>query len=131
MPAIILSHLRKAAFVVAACVSIVSPAQPQIDILQIWQNFVASRAAAEACGGVEKDTDTHFLANLSDVRIRALQALQERNPDAPKDELPGRMTVSENAVHAKVDEEIKKNGCSSDRIEQLLKMYKMHSTMHL
>jgi hypothetical protein len=121
----------KFAILLTACASTNLLGQSKVDIIQIWQNFIASRVAAEECGAIDKNTDTHFLANLLDVTIRATQAIQERNSGVSHDEMVGRMKSAGDEIRGKVDSEIKQNGCPSPRIQQLLSMYKMHSTMRL
>jgi hypothetical protein len=120
-----------AAALALACVPLASHAQGSVDIIQIWQNFVASRVAANECGGVEKATEQNFLANLTTVTARATQAIQERNPTISQADLASKMESASGQIHDKVEAEIKQNGCSSSKVQQLLKLYAMHAAMKL
>lgn len=118
-----------AAAAMLICAPLVATAQTSVDIVQIWQNFIASGAAEKACGpGGEKPSD-HFLANLTMVTIRATQALQERYPNVPAPELKSKIAAIPNMIDNKVQAEVKANGCGSPKIQQLLAMYRMHSAM--
>ena len=106
-------------------------AQGRIDIIQIWQNFIASSAAAEKCEPADKETQIKFLTNLQDVTIRTAQALQERNPGVSQNELVTQMKSVGEAVRGKVYDDINVNGCTSPKIQQMLRLYKMHAEMRL
>ena len=99
--------------------------------MQIWQNFLASRVAANECHALDAATDDHFLSNMMDVTIRAAQSLKESNPNVAEDVLADRMERDTNEIGTKVKADVATNGCSSERIQQLLKLYQMHSTMKL
>jgi hypothetical protein len=88
------------------CIPPASFAQGRVDIIQIYENFLASRVAALDCVAVDNATEPKFLSNQRAVTIRAMQALKERN-------------------------RIAQNGCSSERIKALLKLYKLRSEMAL
>ena len=113
-----------------ACWSTLAVAQNRVDIVQIWQNFIASGVAEHACATPEKPAETKFLANLTDVTIRATQRLQERNPGASQAALAKNMQDMGTSINTAVKAEITANGCTSPKIQQLLKMYTMHSTMN-
>ncbi len=128
-------RLAMAAFLALACVPFEARAQAEgqthvkVDIVQIWENFIASSVAADACGGVEKTTRDNFLANLTTVTLRATQALQARNPSVPPADVASRMENASGQIRDKVQAEIKQNGCASTKIQPLLQMYKMHADM--
>jgi len=129
-------RLRKAAFLLTSCFSGALVAQPlvaqtPVDIVRIWQNFVVSRVAAEACKKVDDRANIQFQKNLLDVRIRAAQALQERNPSKSLDEIAVQMTSAEGIIGNRVAETIKRSGCSTPETEQLIALYEMHSNMKL
>lgn len=104
-------------------------AQNQIDILQIWQNFIASGVAATECGSAEPASRQKFLSNLTAVSIRATQELEQRQPSAAPAAIENEMKLVGDGIHNKVEAEIKQNGCSSPKIQPLISMYKMHSEM--
>jgi hypothetical protein len=105
--------------------------QGRVDIVQIYQNFLASRIAAVECKSVDKTTEPKFLSNQLTVTVRASQALKERNPSVSDADLAAKIVAAQNATQAAVKTEVAQKGCSSERIQQLLKMYKLHSEMSL
>jgi len=102
-----------------------------VDIVQIWQNFLASQAAAKDCDAIDPATETRFLSNLSAVSIRAAQALKERNPNLSPETLSAQVKSTPSIVSGHVDVEIQSHGCSSPKILTLLKVYRMHAAMDL
>jgi hypothetical protein len=106
-----------------------APAQERTDIVQIWTNFLASRAAALGCNGVNPATEVQFASTLQAVSLRAAMALKERNAQLPEDELALRTKRVIDGIKDSVNAEIAKNGCGSERIRQLLKLYDLHSRM--
>jgi hypothetical protein len=108
-----------------------SYAQGRVDIVQIYENFLASRVAAIGCNAVDKATEPKFLSNLMTVTVKATQALKERNSNLSDKDLANKITAAQNQLADKVKAEITQNGCSSDRIQQLLKLYKIHAEMSL
>lgn len=104
-------------------------AQDHIDIVQIWQNFIASAVAENNCAADKASSDHQFLSNLTAVTIRATQRLQEENPTITPADLVIKMNVAGEGIGDKVTGEIKQNGCSSPKIQMLLKMYRMHAAM--
>jgi hypothetical protein len=93
--------------------------------------FLGSRVAALGCDAVDKATEPKFLSNLQTVTIRAAQALKERNQDLSDSDLSAKVVAAQNATQAVVKSEIAQNGCASDRIKALLKLYKINSEQSL
>ena len=119
-----------ALFLLAAGLS-KSQAQGRVDIVQVYENFLASRVAASGCDAVDKATELKFLSNLRMVTMRATMALKERNPNLSDADLASRVIAAQNKTAETVKAEIAQKGCSSDRIKQLLELYKLHSVMSL
>ncbi|ATQ66502.1 MULTISPECIES: hypothetical protein [Methylosinus] len=103
----------------------------QFDIVRIWQNFLASRVAALDCDGVDPATETQFLTTMQGVSLRAAIALKERNPLLADNELTKRVELVVDGVRQNVKADIARNGCGSERVQQLLKLYRLHSRMNL
>ena len=78
-----------------------------------------------------KATELKFLSNLTTVTIRAAQALKERNPNLSEADLKNKVIAAQNKLAETVKAEIAQNGCASNRVQQLLKRYKIHSEMSL
>jgi hypothetical protein len=113
------------------CIPPASFTQGRVDIIRIYENFLASRVAALGCDAVDKAEEPKFLSNQRVVTIRAMQALKERNSNLDDTELAAKVVTAQNATQAAVKNEIAQNGCSSERIKALLKLYKVHSEMAL
>lgn len=113
---------------VAPCLSY---AQGRVDIVNIFANFLASGVAANACNVVDKSTAAKFSANSTVVAIRAAMALKERNATMSEKELSEKITRWADTTKQAVKSEIDKNGCGSDRIQQLLKLYDRHAKLDL
>jgi uncharacterized membrane-anchored protein len=113
------------------CAPSATVAQGRVDIVQIYENFLASRVAALECRAIDKATEQKFLSNQMTVTIRATQALKERNSTLSDADINNKLLVGLNGLQMKVKTEIAQNGCASERIQQLLKLYKLHSTMSL
>ncbi|GAB1715251.1 MAG: hypothetical protein NTAFB05_02930 [Nitrobacter sp.] len=128
--------MKKAVLAFAAvfgffCILSASLGRGRVDIVQIYSNFLASRVAALGCNAADKATESKFLSNLQAVTIRAIQALKERNQTLSDADLSAKIVAAQNTTQAAVKGEITKNGCSSERIRALLKLYKIHSEMSL
>ncbi len=102
-----------------------------IDIVQIYFSFLASRVAALNCNAVDKATEPRFLSNMLTVTIRATQALKERNQNLSEADLSAKIIAAQDSTQAAVKSEIAQNGCASDRIRKLLKLYKVDSEVSL
>jgi hypothetical protein len=105
--------------------------QDRVDIVKIFQNFVASSVAANACNAVDKSTVVKFGANNVTVATRATMALKERNPAMSEKELGEKIVKMLDGIKQSVKNEIDQSGCGSDRIQQLLKLYEMHAKLDL
>jgi hypothetical protein len=102
-------------------------AQTGTNIVQIWQNFIASRIAMKDCGGLDAAVDARFMANFTDVTLRASQAVQKFDPSASRDAIIENFKTLAQGIHDRVDAEVKTNGCSSPRIQLLRTQYKANS----
>lgn len=119
------------AFLVCSCTAIVSRAQTRVDVVQIYERFVASRVVAEHCRALDAATEQRFLSNLMAVTIRAAQLMKERNSALSDDQLGSKTKERADWLRRNIVAEIEQNGCSSPPIRQLLELYKVHSEMHL
>ncbi len=108
-----------------------SYAQERVDIVNIFANFLASGVAANACNAVDKSTAAKFSANSTVVAIRAAMALKERNVAMSEKELSEKIAKWADTTKQSVKNEIDKNGCGSNRIQDLLKLYTMHTKLDL
>jgi hypothetical protein len=98
-------------------------AQEKPDILQIFDQFVLTSAAASKCAKPEEKTLTSFLANFQMISIRASMALSERYPGHTKDQIAGAMKRESEMLTQKVNEAISAKGCDDASIQDLLKRF--------
>lgn len=113
------------------CSPLIGHAQDRINIFQIFENFVISRQAAVLCGTVAKSDDTKFQANLMAVTLRAAISLRERNPGMSNEDALKRLVDVRKGFEAGTKNLVGQNGCSSENIKQLLKLYDAHTKMTL
>jgi hypothetical protein len=128
--------VKRIAIVILSLVTLAPCSEAQqppgrIDIVQIYFSFLASRVAALSCDAVDKATEPKFQSNLLTVTIRATQALKERNQNLSEADLSAKIIAAQNSTQAAVKSEIAQNGCASDRIKELLKLYKVDSEVSL
>ena len=57
-----------------------SASAQNVDIVMIYQNFVASRVAADECNALDAALEPRFQSNLMAVTIRATETVKQRNP---------------------------------------------------
>ena len=121
---------RFALFVASISICFTSPVQAQsrIDILQILDNFLASRTAAVRCQTTSEATNAKFFSNLSIVTIRAGETFRAQNPRLSEAESTRRFKARMEAA-TKRGGQIAAQGCSLGRARALLKLYEMHATM--
>lgn len=105
-------------------------AQIAVDILRIYQDFVASAVAQQKCGVADEDLHRKFLANMAAVSTRAAQALKERNPTATDEALGHAMAEFKDRITAGVEAEIAARGCQSPKIQRQLRVYTRQANMN-
>jgi len=105
-----------------------APARPEEgpDILQIFDAFVLSSAAANKCGRPDEATLKKFLANFQLVWMRTAEALEERYPDRTKDQIGHAMKAKADHLSNKVFAVVAADGCGDTKIRDLLERFKMH-----
>lgn len=98
-------------------------AQDGPDIVQIFEQFVTSSAAASKCIKPEQDTLNHFLANFQMVTIYASQELEKRYPQRTKEQIMSAMKMQSEAISQKVFELVKQKGCDHTDIQEVVKRF--------
>lgn len=112
---------------VFVCAGVVSYAQESVDIVPIYRNFVASRAAASKCNALDEASEQAFISNLSVVSAQATQALEARNPSMPKADVVRQMKAMNEEARDEAYAMIAKRGCSSPEVQRLVQLYKTHA----
>lgn len=98
-------------------------AQKGPDIVQIFEQFVTSSAAASKCIKPEQDTLNHFLANFMMVSIYASQELEKRYPSRTKEEIMGAMQKQSDAISQKIFGLVQQKGCDHADIQEVIKRF--------
>ncbi len=96
------------------------------DILQIFDAFVLSSAAASKCGRPDEATLQKFLANFELVWMRAAAALEARYPDRTQEQIGRAMKAKADHLSNKVFEVVAADGCGDAKIRDLLERFKAH-----
>jgi hypothetical protein len=114
---------------IAGLTALASPVagQEEKSIYQIWHGFAASSAAYERCGANDAALKLKFAANFLAVASQAAEQIRVEHPFDPAGDLTRAMEGRRKAIKAKVEEEIVKNGCASDSIKELLKLYEANA----
>lgn len=111
-------------FITPLCAS----AQEGPDIVRIMEYFVAFGVAAKKCSSPDEALENKFHENFLMVSIRAAQALKQRNPNMPEEELAKLISARTEALKHAVEDDIDKNGCGSNSAKQLLQLYKVNAS---
>jgi hypothetical protein len=117
-------------FLAAGFAALAFPAGAQEEkasIYEILDNFVASSAAYNKCGGNDDALKFKFAANLMAVSTQAAMQAKEDHPYEPEWDLRNAMNARGNAIKAKVEEEIEKQGCASGPVKELIKLYEFNA----
>jgi mevalonate kinase len=93
------------------------------DILQIFDAFILSSAAARKCVKPDEEVLANYLANFRMISIRAAQELQKRFPDKTKEQIGNVMRKNSELLTEKVDEVIDADGCENEKIDDLIKRF--------
>jgi len=110
--------------IIAGLIACSGPASAEeTAIYKTWYGFVASSAAYEKCGANDAALRQKFAANFLAVASQAAEQVRAEHPFNPALDLARAMDGQRKEIRAKVEEEIAKNGCASDAIKELLKLY--------
>ncbi len=92
-------------------------------ILNIFDQFVVSSAAASKCAQPDKETLTAFLANFQMVSVYASQELQKQFPKRTKEEIATAMKGKSQAITEKVNSMVDEKGCSDPDVQLVVKRF--------
>ncbi len=105
----------------------VARAEKGPDILQIFDMFVITNAAASSCEKPDDETLTNFLSNFQMVTIRASMELESRYPKKSKEQINEAMKKKSEYLTDKVKKIIKAEGCGTEKVKALVKRFYFHS----
>lgn len=92
-------------------------------MLQIYDQFVISSAAASKCAKPDDETLTAFLANFRMVSIYASQALQQQFPKRSRKEIDTAMAGKSRAITEKVNALVAEKGCADPDVQLVVKRF--------
>jgi len=101
--------------------------QPQADIMTVFGNYIAAAVAADKCDVKDTSPDQKFLQNLTVVSLRASKAIKERT-NLPDEKIVEMFKNNTDKMKEQVAAFVDKNGCGSDQVSNLLKIYKQESS---
>lgn len=93
------------------------------DILQIYDQFTTSSAAASRCIKPDKETLNQFLANFQMVYVYASKELIKRYPDQTKEKIADAMKKRGDSITQKIFEIVRDKGCDDPNIQQVVKRF--------
>jgi hypothetical protein len=105
--------------------------EEKASIYEILDNFIASSAAYSKCGSNDDALKSKFATNLMAVSTQAAMQAREDHPYEPAWDLTNAMNARGNAIKAKVEEEIEKQGCASEPVKELLKLYDFNANWNI
>lgn len=94
---------------------------------RLYENYVASAAAARTCQGVDPDHDAGFVANMQVVRSQALQHARQGS-GMSDDTVRAMVERAGKGIDAGVVRFIADKGCANESVAHLLQMYRFHAT---
>jgi len=109
--------------VLLALLSSTSFAEAGPGILNIFDQFVVSSAAASKCAQPDKETLTAFLANFQMVSVYTSQKLQKQFPKRSKEEIAAAMKGRSQAITEKVHSMVAEKGCSDQDVQLVVKRF--------
>jgi cupin superfamily acireductone dioxygenase involved in methionine salvage len=114
----------KIIFTLAMFTSFTSNAE-NMDILKIYNQFTLASAAASKCIKPSKEELNAFLVNYQMVVILMHKEIKKRKPEYSEKDLEKVMTNRNTKATDAVNKVIKSEGCSSNKIQDLIKRFYM------
>jgi len=98
-------------------------AQEKPGILEIFDQFALTNAAASKCTKPDNETLKHYLANFQMVSVYALMELQKQFPDRTKEQITEAMKLKSDFLSQKVNDVVRDKGCNDAGIQDLIKRF--------
>ena len=95
----------------------------QIGILQIYDQFVISSAAASRCIKPDPEDFKNFMANFEMVTVRSGQELERRNPDKTKEQIASSIKERGTEITNRVFDLVKERGCEDKDVQQIVQRF--------
>lgn len=109
--------------VAAATFACAAAAEQQPAILQIYDQFVVTSAAAGQCLKPDPEELKKFLANFQTVTVHAGAQLESANPGRTREDLAGVMKQRGEEITARVNDLIKQRGCDDKEVKMVVERF--------
>jgi hypothetical protein len=113
-------------FLSMACYSATSEQGP--DILEIFDQMVISRAAANRCAPPTPEHIRLFEANFGVVSIRAIEEVKTRRPSITDPEVMNLINGRTQAMEANVDKLVAERGCADEDVALIVRRFEVQAT---
>jgi len=97
------------------------------DILEIYDQFVTSRAATAKCVSPPPESLGRFLANFKTVSGYAAQEVKNRRPQMTAKQIQTLMKGRTGAITSKVNSLVAEKGCSNPDIQQVVRRFEVQA----
>lgn len=101
----------------------VSYAQEKLSILDIFDQFALTNAAASTCIKPDNDTLTHYLANFEMVTVRTSMELQKQYPNRTREKILEAIKKKTELLSKNINDIIREKGCGDPRVQDLIKRF--------
>ncbi len=102
-------------------------AEEKENMLQIFSGFTASNAAMMKCLKPDENELNKFLDNYKIAAVNALQEIQKNQSSIPNEMASKIMIAGGKETTKIVNTEIEKNGCKSQKIQELIKLFHFYA----
>lgn len=92
-------------------------------VLQIFDQFLVSNAAASQCAEVEPETLTKFMSNFRLMGVYAARELKKRYPERSKDEIESAIAKRMQVGSERLEAMIAERGCDDPQVQQVVKRF--------
>jgi len=100
-----------------------SYAQEKLGMLEIFDQFALTNAAASKCIKPDSDTLTHYLSNFQMITVRTSMELQKQHPNRTKEQILEAIKKKTELLSQNVHDVIRDKGCGDVRIQDLIKRF--------
>ena len=119
-------NFTKIIFTLALFTSFTSNAET-MDILKIYNQFTLASAASSKCLKPTKEALNSFLVNYQVVVVLMHKEIKKRKPEYSEKDIQKVMTNRNTKATNAVNKVIQSKGCSSHKIQDLIKRFYMQS----
>ena len=112
-----------------ACLPGIARAQQAPDIVGVRDNFIIAEIAAQKCNPGDRDKQNIHYRNFTIVSRKAMETIIARAPGADPEQLRKDDLAHIEKLQDATLNLIRSEGCKSDKVRVLLRMYRLHETI--